>query len=83
MNNLGVFNLTEDDLNTQIINADGSTQSLGISDGVVEILELFHNEGSWGLSVYEAENYYAFCKNENLLIFHNACLLFDEEWNKE
>lgn len=79
----GIFNLTKEDFKTDFYDENGNKRALIISDGVMEVIEIYNQENSWGLSVYEAQNYYNFCKNENLLIFRNACKLFDDNWKNK
>ncbi|BDD03958.1 hypothetical protein [Aureibacter tunicatorum] len=79
---IGLFTLTVLDLETKLINQEnGRITTHSISDGILETFEIYQNDKTWGLSVYEAVRYYDFCGNENLLKFNNACRLLDKTWS--
>ncbi len=81
---IGLFNLKDSDLQTELINeVDGTKTTHSISDGILETFEIYQNGKTWGLSVYEAVRYYNFCGNENLMKFYNACRLFDKTWRNK
>ncbi len=81
---IGLFALTNSDLQTELINEeDGIKTTHSISDGILETFEIYQNDMTWGLSIYEAVRYFEFCSNENLLHFNNACRLFDKTWNNK
>ncbi|NME72764.1 hypothetical protein [Flammeovirga aprica] len=79
---LGLFDLKKSDLHTDLVIDNDTREVLFISDGIVETFEIYGNKSNWGLSVYEAIRHYKFCGNEDLLLFYDACQLFDKKWKK-
>ncbi|KXX71224.1 hypothetical protein [Flammeovirga sp. SJP92] len=81
---LGLFDWTNSDLDHRSYNEEtGNTKVLSISDGSIETFEMINHQEKWGLSVYEAIQYFEFCGNKNLKSFDDACRLFDKYWGKK
>jgi hypothetical protein len=82
LNNIGFFNLTCNDFNSEIVNSDGSTTRQEISVGTSQMFAIYVKGKTWGLEVYEPKSQFDFSKNKNFNIVLKAINLVDEFFYK-
>ncbi|QQS50994.1 MAG: hypothetical protein IPM71_15680 [Bacteroidota bacterium] len=80
--NKGLFHLSVDDLNSDIVNSDGSITRHQISDGISEVFVTYSNGKSWGLEVYEPKSHYDFSSKESFRIVLESIDLINEYYRK-
>jgi len=80
--NKGLFQVSADDLNSEIVNSDGSITRLQISDGISEVFAIYSHGQSWGLEVYEPKRHYDFSSKESFRVVLESIDLINEYYRK-